>query len=96
MMQQARPHLNVLVDPDSFRLSRLASAAALLAAANSGFALALFSLALIFFKAAFSPELSEVSWGILRIYKQRQVIFRFLPTRLVFEGFGRLHLAWLG
>lgn len=49
-----RDHPIFFFDPDSLRLSLLASDSALFFAASSGFALALFSLALIFFADAFS------------------------------------------
>ena len=48
-------YLNSFFEPVAARLSRLASADALFSAASLGFDFALFSLALIFFKAAFSP-----------------------------------------
>lgn len=51
-------YLNSFLDPVAARLSRLASADALLSAASLGLALALFSLALIFLRAAFSPLVS--------------------------------------
>lgn len=49
-----RDHPIFFLDPDSLRRSLLASDSALFFAASSGFALALFSLALIFFADAFS------------------------------------------
>ena len=61
-----RNYLNSFLDPDAARLSRLASADALFSAASLGFAFALFSFALIFFKAAFSPLVSAAAGaGIL-------------------------------
>lgn len=56
-----RCYLNSFLEPDVARLSRLASADALLSAASLGFAFALFSFALIFFKAAFSPLVSAAA-----------------------------------
>ena len=56
-------HLNVLLVPASARLSRLASEAALFAAATAGFAFALFSFAFTFFSAAFSPD-DLAAWAI--------------------------------
>jgi hypothetical protein len=56
---------NDFFEPMASRLSRFRSASALFAAANSGFAFALFSCALIFLAAAFSPELRGTSLGAI-------------------------------
>lgn len=54
-------YLNDLVLPDSLRFALLASDSALLRAARSGLALAMFSLCFNFLMAAFSEE---VNWGL--------------------------------
>jgi len=66
----ARCYLKTLLEPEAALRSRLASAEALLAAANPGLALALFSLALIFFKAAFSPEVKAAVGGAILFTSQ--------------------------